>query len=59
MVILNMLLVPWDYPNLSNRSTTTSPFTIVFKAAGSSTYLYLAISPLDPNNVLQLRLRRL
>jgi len=30
------LNVPWDYPNLSNRSTTTSPFTIVFKEAGSS-----------------------
>ncbi|KAF8177040.1 amino acid permease-domain-containing protein [Pholiota molesta] len=28
--------VPWDYPDLSNRSTTTSPFTIVFKSAGSS-----------------------
>lgn len=27
--------VPWDYPNLSNRSTTTSPFTIVFTLAGS------------------------
>ncbi|KAF8906476.1 amino acid permease-domain-containing protein [Gymnopilus junonius] len=31
------LNVPWDYPNLSNRSTATSPFTIVFVAAGSST----------------------
>jgi len=30
------LNVPWDYPNLSNRSTTTSPFTIVFKEAGST-----------------------
>ncbi|KIM45065.1 hypothetical protein M413DRAFT_65884 [Hebeloma cylindrosporum] len=30
------LNVPWDYPNLSNRSTTTSPFTIVFELAGSS-----------------------
>ena len=29
--------VPWDYPNLSNRSTTTSPFTIVFTLAGSRT----------------------
>ncbi|KAJ6495650.1 amino acid permease-domain-containing protein [Mycena vitilis] len=29
-------LVPWDYPNLSNRSTTTSPFTLVFKEAGST-----------------------
>jgi len=32
---LTPLLVPWDYPNLSTRSTTTSPFTIVFKLAGS------------------------
>ncbi|KAJ7350342.1 amino acid permease-domain-containing protein [Mycena albidolilacea] len=30
------LNVPWDYPNLSNKSTTTSPFTIVFKQAGST-----------------------
>lgn len=30
-------LVPWNYPGLSNRTTTTSPFTIVFKQAGSST----------------------
>ncbi|KAJ6497803.1 amino acid permease-domain-containing protein [Mycena sanguinolenta] len=30
------LNVPWDYPNLSNRSTTTSPFTIVFQQAGST-----------------------
>ena len=28
--------VPWDYPNLSNKSATTSPFTIVFKQFGSS-----------------------
>jgi AAT family amino acid transporter len=28
--------VPWDYPNLSNKSVTTSPFTIVFKQFGSS-----------------------
>lgn len=38
--ILSALLiglnVPWDYPNLSNRSTTTSPFTIVFREAGST-----------------------
>ncbi|KAF7425017.1 hypothetical protein PC9H_010328 [Pleurotus ostreatus] len=27
-------LVPWDYPNLSNKSTTTSPFTIIFEKAG-------------------------
>ncbi|KDQ49380.1 hypothetical protein JAAARDRAFT_187084 [Jaapia argillacea MUCL 33604] len=30
------LNVPWNYPDLSNRSTTTSPFTIVFREAGSS-----------------------
>lgn len=34
-VLLIGLNVPWDYPNLSNRSTTTSPFTIVFTLAGS------------------------
>ena len=28
--------VPWDYPNLSNKDVTTSPFTIVFKQFGSS-----------------------
>lgn len=28
--------VPWDYPNLSNKSTTTSPFTIVFSEIGST-----------------------
>ncbi|KAI5120817.1 hypothetical protein M0805_003213 [Coniferiporia weirii] len=30
------LNVPYNYPNLSNRSTTTSPFTIVFYEAGSN-----------------------
>ncbi|KAF8135593.1 amino acid permease/ SLC12A domain-containing protein [Boletus edulis] len=35
-VLLIGLNVPWDYPNLSNESTTTSPFTIVFKLAGST-----------------------
>ncbi|KAF9020482.1 hypothetical protein BDZ89DRAFT_1072230 [Hymenopellis radicata] len=35
-ILLIGLNVPWDYPNLSNRSTTTSPFTIVFQYAGSS-----------------------
>ncbi|KIY50737.1 hypothetical protein FISHEDRAFT_38357 [Fistulina hepatica ATCC 64428] len=30
------LNVPWDYPSLSNRSATTSPFTLVFKQAGSN-----------------------
>ncbi|KIY43310.1 hypothetical protein FISHEDRAFT_68148 [Fistulina hepatica ATCC 64428] len=29
-------VVPWDYPNLSNESATTSPFTLVFKQAGSN-----------------------
>lgn len=29
-------IVPWNYPDLSNRSTTTSPFTLVFTQAGSS-----------------------
>ncbi|KAI0276500.1 amino acid permease-domain-containing protein [Russula aff. rugulosa BPL654] len=37
--LLSLLLiglnVPWDYPNLSNKSVTTSPFTIVFKQFGS------------------------
>jgi len=27
--------VPWDYPNLSDKSITTSPFTLVFQRAGS------------------------
>ncbi|TFK44471.1 amino acid permease-domain-containing protein [Crucibulum laeve] len=35
-VLLIGLNVPWDYPNLSNRSTTTSPFTLVFKEVGSN-----------------------
>ncbi|KAF4620986.1 hypothetical protein D9613_000345 [Agrocybe pediades] len=35
-IVIIGLNVPWDYPNLSNRSTTTSPFTIVFVSAGSS-----------------------
>lgn len=35
-VLLIGLNVPWDYPNLSNRSTTTSPFTVVFTLAGSN-----------------------
>jgi len=33
------ITVPWDYPNLSNKSTTTSPFTIVFAQAGSREYI--------------------
>ncbi|ETW81683.1 amino acid transporter [Heterobasidion irregulare TC 32-1] len=36
-VLLIGLNVPWDYPNLSNKSTTTSPFTIVFYEVGSNT----------------------
>ncbi|KLO06770.1 hypothetical protein SCHPADRAFT_837571 [Schizopora paradoxa] len=35
-IIMVGLNVPYDYPNLSNRSTTTSPFTIVFFEAGSN-----------------------
>ncbi|KAJ8694466.1 Basic amino-acid permease [Pleurotus ostreatus] len=33
-ILLIGLNVPWDYPNLSNKSTTTSPFTIIFEKAG-------------------------
>lgn len=35
-----VIIVPWDYPNLSNKSTTTSPFTIVFAQAGSRKYIF-------------------
>ncbi|KAL0956241.1 hypothetical protein HGRIS_002395 [Hohenbuehelia grisea] len=35
-ILLIGLNVPWNYPNLSNKSTTTSPFTIVFEKAGSN-----------------------
>ncbi|KAF9020623.1 hypothetical protein BDZ89DRAFT_958158 [Hymenopellis radicata] len=35
-VFLIGLNVPWNYPNLSNKTTTTSPFTIVFQYAGSN-----------------------
>lgn len=35
-ILLIGLNVPWDYPDLSNKSTTTSPFTIIFKKAGST-----------------------
>ena len=38
-ILSNGFSVPYTYPNLSNRSTTTSPFTIVFFEAGSSAYL--------------------
>lgn len=34
---LRPISVPYNYPNLLNRSATTSPFTLVFKAAGSQT----------------------
>jgi AAT family amino acid transporter len=34
-ILLIGLNVPWDYPNLSNKSVTTSPFTIAFEQAGS------------------------
>jgi len=37
----SVLSVPWDYPDLSNRSVTTSPFTIVFQLAGSSKHYLL------------------
>ncbi|KAH9920102.1 amino acid permease/ SLC12A domain-containing protein [Fomitopsis serialis] len=30
------LNIPWNYPGLSTRSTTTSPFTLVFKEVGSN-----------------------
>ncbi|KAH9165089.1 amino acid-polyamine organocation amino acid permease [Lactarius sanguifluus] len=36
-ILLIGLNVPWDYPNLSNKTATTSPFTIVFKQFGSTT----------------------
>ncbi|GAW05561.1 PF00324 AA_permease [Lentinula edodes] len=35
-ILLIGLNVPWDYPNLSNKTTTTSPFTLVFQQAGST-----------------------
>ena len=36
MAYAYVLLVPYNYPNLSNKTTTTSPFTIVFKEIGST-----------------------
>lgn len=36
-ILLIGLNVPWDYPGLSNKTATTSPFTIVFKQFGSTT----------------------
>ncbi|KAI0031058.1 amino acid permease-domain-containing protein [Vararia minispora EC-137] len=35
-VLLIGLNVPYTYPNLSNKTTATSPFTIVFAAVGSN-----------------------
>ncbi|KAI0743876.1 amino acid permease-domain-containing protein [Daedaleopsis nitida] len=35
-ILLMGLNVPYTYPGLSNKSTTTSPFTIVFSMAGST-----------------------
>ena len=35
-VLIIGLNVPWNYPNLSQKSTATSPFTIVFTQAGSN-----------------------
>ncbi|RAL60578.1 hypothetical protein DID88_009773 [Monilinia fructigena] len=34
-VLLIGLNVPYNYPNLSNKKTTTSPFTIIFQMAGA------------------------
>ncbi|EJF57625.1 hypothetical protein DICSQDRAFT_140179 [Dichomitus squalens LYAD-421 SS1] len=34
-ILLMGLNVPYNYPNLSNKAVTTSPFTIVFQLAGS------------------------
>ncbi|KAJ3843535.1 amino acid permease-domain-containing protein [Lentinula raphanica] len=35
-ILLIGLDVPWNYPDLSNQTTTTSPFTLVFQQAGST-----------------------
>ncbi|KZV89992.1 hypothetical protein EXIGLDRAFT_838101 [Exidia glandulosa HHB12029] len=35
-ILLIGLNVPWNYPDLANKSITTSPFTIVFKRVGSN-----------------------
>ncbi|KZV73806.1 hypothetical protein PENSPDRAFT_648570 [Peniophora sp. CONT] len=35
-IVLIGLDVPYTYPNLSNKTTTTSPFTIVFTSVGSN-----------------------
>lgn len=39
LLLIDSPLVPYTYPNLSNKTTTTSPFTIVFTLAGSSTFV--------------------
>jgi hypothetical protein len=38
-VIIIGFNIPYDYPNLSTKSTATSPFTLIFAQAGSSEYL--------------------
>ncbi|KAF9467319.1 amino acid permease-domain-containing protein [Collybia nuda] len=35
-ILLIGLNVPWDYPNLSNKSAATSPFTIIFEKVGTT-----------------------
>ncbi|KAH6644994.1 amino acid permease [Truncatella angustata] len=35
-ILLIGLNVPYNYPNLSNKTTTTSPFTIVFEMTGAN-----------------------
>ncbi|KAF5388823.1 hypothetical protein D9757_005629 [Collybiopsis confluens] len=35
-IFLIGLNVPYNYPNLSNKTSTTSPFTLVFEQAGST-----------------------
>ena len=46
--------MPYTYPNLSNRSVTTSPFTIVFSLAGSSKYYTQSTSCVSPFNSINL-----
>ena len=55
-LFLVLTVVPWDYPNLSNKSATTSPFTIVFRQFGSSAlhillaliFVFISQPPLHP-----------
>ncbi|ODQ64470.1 hypothetical protein NADFUDRAFT_74895 [Nadsonia fulvescens var. elongata DSM 6958] len=54
-VFLIGITVPYTYPNLSNKSTTTSPFTIVFqrvgtKAAGSFITAVIMTSVISAGN---------